>query len=142
MTREDRLAEIGDYVRWLDAALDAATGGFDASRARLHVLGFSQGAVTATRWLHARHRRGLPPAARLVLWGGTVPHDLDLAADGEVLRRTPLTLVAGDDDRFATPALVAEQGARLDAAGVPYTLVRYAGGHRIDAAALAGVVQG
>jgi predicted esterase len=142
MTREDRLAEIADYVRWLDRALDAATGGFDASRARLHVLGFSQGAVTATRWLHDRRQRALPPAARLVLWGGALPHDLDLGADGDVLRRTPLTLVVGDEDRFADPAMVAEQAARLDGAGVPYTLVRYAGGHRIDADVLATVLGG
>jgi predicted esterase len=142
MTREDRLAEIGDYVRWLDRALDAATGGFEASRARLHVLGFSQGAVTATRWLYDRQRRGLPSAARLVLWGGALPHDLDLDADADVLRRSPLTLVVGDDDRFASPAMVAEQAARLDAAGVPYTVVRYAGGHRIDADVLATVLDG
>jgi predicted esterase len=140
MTREDRLAEIDDYVRWLDAALDAATGGFDPARARLHVLGFSQGAVTATRWLHARHVRGLPPAARLVLWGGSVPHDMDLAADGDVLRRAPLTMVAGDDDQFATPVVVAEQAARLDAAAVPYTVVRYAGGHRLDGPTLAALI--
>ena len=142
MTREDRLVEIADYVRWLDRALDAATGGFDAARSRLHVLGFSQGAVTATRWLHDRHRRGLPSAARLVLWGGAVPHDLDLVADGEVLRRTPLTLVVGDDDQFANPAMVTEQAARLDAAAVSYALLRYAGGHRIDADALATVLDG
>ena len=140
MTREDRLADIADYVRWLDRALDAATGGFDATRARLHVLGFSQGAVTATRWLHHRHARGLPPAARLVLWGGAVPHDLDLSADGDVLRRTPLTLVVGDEDQFADAAMVAGQTARLDGARVPYTLVRYAGGHRVDADVLATVV--
>ena len=140
MTREDRLSEIADYVRWLDRALDAATGGCDPSRARLHVLGFSQGAVTATRWLHDRHARGLPPAARLVLWGGAVPHDLDLAADGEVLRRTRLTLVVGDDDPFANPAMVAEQTARLDGADIPYAVVRYPGGHRIDADVLAPVL--
>ena len=140
MTREDRLSEIADYVRWLDRALDAAAGGFDPMVARLHVLGFSQGAVTATRWLHDRHTRGLPPAARLVLWGGAVPHDLDLAADGDVLRQTPLTLVVGDEDQFANAAMVAEQMARLDDADVPYSLVRYRGGHRIDPDVLATVL--
>ena len=140
MTREDRDAEIADYVRYLDLALDAATGGFDAGRARLCVLGFSQGAVTAARWLAARHRRGLAPAARLVLWGGELPHDLDLAADGEVLRRTPLTMVVGDADQFATAEVVTRQAARLDAAGVPFTLVRYAGGHRLERDALARVL--
>lgn len=142
MTREDREAEIADYVRWLDAALDDATGGAEASRARLHVLGFSQGTVTVCRWLAHRRRRGLAPAARVVLWGGEIPHDLDLAADGDALRAAPLTLVVGDADEFATPAMVARQRARLDAAHVPYTLVQYPGGHRLEHETLARVLRG
>jgi predicted esterase len=142
MTREDRAAEIHDYVRWLDAALDAATGGFDDARARLHVLAFSQGTATACRWLQHRARAGRAPAARLVLWGGGLPHDLDLAADGELLRRTPLTVVVGDEDEFVTPAAVAAQRARLDEAGVPHALVTYAGGHRLDRDTLARVLAG
>jgi predicted esterase len=148
MTREDRVAEIADYVRWLDNALDAATGGFDASRAsqesrqRLHVLAFSQGTATACRWLQHRHRAGHAPAARLVLWGGEIPHDLDLVHDGDVLRRTPLTLVVGEHDEFATPATVARQRARLDEAQLPHTLVTYAGGHRLDRETLGRVLAG
>ena len=142
MTREDRDAEIADYVRWLDAALEDATGGFDATRARQHVLGFSQGTVTLCRWLAHRHRRGVAPAARVVLWGGEIPHDLDLAQDGDALRTTALTLVVGDADEFATPAMVDRQRARLDAAQVPFTLVRYAGGHRLDRETLRRVLAG
>lgn len=142
MTREDREAEIADYVRWLDAALDDATGGFDPARARLHVLGFSQGTVTACRWLLHRRRRGLAPAARLVLWGGEIPHDLDLARDGDVLRESPLTMVVGDGDEFATPAMLDRQRARLDGARVPYTLVRYPGGHRLERETLGRVLGG
>ncbi len=142
MTREDRDAEIADYVRWLDAALDDATHGFDASRARLHVLGFSQGTVTACRWLAQRHRRGLVPAARVVLWGGEIPHDLDLARDGDALRATSLTFVVGDADEFANAAMVERQRARLDEAQVPYSVVRYAGGHRLERETLARIVLG
>lgn len=132
MTREDRLADIADYVRYLDRALDAAADGFDAARRRLHVLGFSQGAVTAARWLHARHVRGLAPAARLVLWGGEVAPDVDLASPHGLFQETPLTLVVGDADRFATPAMLTAQRARLDAAAVRYDVVPFAGGHTLD----------
>ena len=147
MTREDRDAEIADQVRWLDRALAAAraavadaagaagdAGGEAASLAAalpLGVLGFSQGAVTACRWLLHRARAGHAPAARLVLWGGTIPHDLDLAADGAVLRRTPLVVVAGDEDEFATPTAVADLSARLLAAGIHQRVEGYAGGHRL-----------
>ena len=140
MTREDRLAEIDDYVRYLDLLLDEAAAGVDWSRARLVVLGFSQGSVTACRWVQRRYARGAAPAAaRLVLWGGSVPHDLDLAAEGEFLRRTPLSYVVGREDRYATPEAVAQLRATLDAHGVPYETVPFDGGHRMDAATLAAV---
>jgi alpha-beta hydrolase superfamily lysophospholipase len=118
MTREDRDAEIADYLGYLDQALEAATaavpggapGGGGAGVAALGVLGFSQGAATACRWAAHRRRRGLPAPDALVLWGGALPHDLDLAgADGGALRALRLTLVVGDADEFATPALLAEQ---------------------------------
>ncbi|GJG85389.1 esterase [Gemmatimonadetes bacterium T265] len=145
MTREDRLNEIGDYVRYLDRALDAATeaAAVDLAGAPLAVLGFSQGTATACRWAAHRHADGLAPPARVVLWGGAVPHDFDLAGpDGDALRGARLTLVAGDADEFATPAAVAEQEARLADAGVAYEVVRYPGGHRLDGAALGRVLGG
>ena len=143
MTREDRLNEIGDYVRYLDRALDAATeaAGVDPTAAPLGVLAFSQGAATACRWAAHRHAGGLAPVARLVLWGGAVPHDFDLAgADGDALRATRLTLVAGEADEFATAAAVGREGDRLATAGVAHEVVRYPGGHRIESDVLGRVL--
>jgi predicted esterase len=136
MTREDRDAEIADYVRYLDTALDDATRG--AALAPLSVLAFSQGTATACRWLAARDRAGAPPAARLILWTGEVPPELDLAAPW--LRRTRLTLVHATDDPFATPLRVDEMRERLDAAGVPHEDVTFTGGHRIPEDVLRRVV--
>jgi predicted esterase len=141
MTREDRLAEIADYVRYLDRALDAATEGMDLAAVPVGVLAFSQGAATGARWLAHRHQHGLALPSRLVVWGGALPHDFDLAgADGDALRATRLTLVVGDADEFATAAVTAEQTKRLTDAGVAYELVRYPGGHRIDGAVLGRVL--
>ena len=145
MTREDRLNEIGDYVRYLDRALDAATdaAAVDPARAPLAVLGFSQGATTACRWAAHRHADGLAPPTRLVLWGGTIPHDFALdGTDGDALRATRLTLVVGDADPFATATVLAGEEARLRAADVAYEVVRYAGGHRLDGATLGRVLGG
>lgn len=143
MTREDRDAEIADYVRYLDRALDAATtdAGLDPGALPLGVLAFSQGAATACRWVAYRHQHGLPAPHALVLWGGALPHDFDLAgAGGDALRATRLTLVVGDADEFATPTVVAAQEARLTEAGVPHAVVRYAGGHRLDAQILGEIL--
>src|SRR4051812_1623967 len=56
MTREDRESEVGDYVEYLDLLLDEIRPRL-APGAAINVLGFSQGAATATRWVaHGRVR--------------------------------------------------------------------------------------
>jgi len=133
MTREDRLAEIADYVRYLDAVhADLARAG-RADRA-VHVLGFSQGAATACRWVTA----GAVRARRLVVWGGEIPPDLDLA-DPQVRARLAgldLVLVFGTADEYFPPALVAAHETRLRAHDLPYRLLGYEGGHEVTAALL------
>jgi predicted esterase len=142
MTREDRLHEIGDYLGWLDRALETVGGEALLARAPLHVLAFSQGTATACRWLEHRARHGHAPAERLVLWGGGVPHDLDPAHGVALLRATPLTVVVGADDEFVTPTVLAEQERWLRERHVPYTFERYDGGHRLVAPVLRRVITG
>src|SRR6266550_1297389 len=48
MTREDRLNEIADYVKYLDAVYADVFGG-KPTAARVRALGFSQGAAPGTR---------------------------------------------------------------------------------------------
>src|SRR5574342_952788 len=50
MTREDRLAEIDDYIRYLDAVYADVFGTLDRAQLSVHALGFSQGAATVSRW--------------------------------------------------------------------------------------------
>jgi predicted esterase len=131
MTREDRLAEIADQVSYLDALHAWAVGAIGRAP-RVTVLGFSQGAATASRWVAASEAR----VDRLVLWGGGLPPDLDPRAHRERLASSELTLVVGERDALIPDGAVAEAEARLVAAGVPYRLVRYDGGHDIDAETL------
>ncbi len=138
MTREDREAEIADYVRWLDLAVRAAYDTRAAEHVPLHVLAFSQGTATACRWLAARAASGAAPARRLVLWAGDTPPDLDL--DAAWLRATRVTLVAGRSDPFVTPERFAELEARLTTSGVRLDVVRFDGAHRVDAGTLAAVL--
>jgi predicted esterase len=130
MTRESRLSEIEDYVRYLDAVYRDVVDGSP----RVTVLGFSQGAATACRWAAF----GSPRVDRLIVWGGEIPPDLDLAASPalERLRALRLELVYGSRDQYFTPKVVAAAEARLRAAGLPYTLVPFDGGHEIDEATL------
>lgn len=134
MTREDRLAEITDYVAYLDAVYAAVCRDTGRVGAEVHVLGFSQGAATAARWV----ARGAAPVRGLVLWGGEVPPDLDLddASVAERLCAAGVTLVAGRADPYVTDKIVQRDGERLHAAGVPFHVVRFDGAHVMDAGVL------
>jgi len=126
MTSEDRLAEIADYVRYLDLVVAdvLARAGVQPSL-RIEIHGFSQGAATACRWVAFGEVR----PARLVLWGGGLPPDLDLARHGPALERANLALAIGDRDEFISEEAVSEQAARLSVAGIRFDLRRFRGGH-------------
>ena len=132
MTREARDAEIADYVSYLDRVATEVRHHLAGASPRIVVLGFSQGTATVSRWLASTELR----ADELVLWGGSIAPEIDLAAWTELLRGASLTLVAGETDEFVTPKLIAAEGERLSTAGVAYSLQRYAGGHAVDANAL------
>ena len=126
MTKEDRLAEIDDYVRYLDAIYKDVLRSIDRAKIHVTALGFSQGATTACRWTTV----GASRLDRLIVWGGEVPSDVDLP------RAARLILVHGSGDAFFTPKVVAATEVRLREHGIPYDLVSFDGGHEIDAVVL------
>ena len=130
MTREDRLAEIEDYVQYLDAVYQDVFGSLDRSQVTVHALGFSQGAATVSRWTAL----GRAKVDRLTLWGGEFPPDLDLALETVVdrLRAARLSLVYGRADQFMTPKVVRGIADRLRAHGIPYREIPFDGGHELN----------
>lgn len=133
MTREDREADIADYVRYLDQ-LNGMVGRVGA-RGPV-VLGFSQGVATAVRWAIM----GAVRPSALVLWGSPLPPDLDWARAAERLAACELILVVGDEDEAFRPDQLEAEITRLTDHGVPHQIVDYAGGHRIEPEAL-GLVE-
>lgn len=136
MTREAREADIADITRYLDDVFVAACARADADplAVPLTTFGFSQGTATVARWLALSPLLARRPRRtdRLIVWGGGLPPDLDLAANADWLRQANLVLVAGDRDGFATPARVLEQEARLREAGIPFETRSFAGEHRLN----------
>jgi len=126
MTKEDRVAEIEDYVRYLDAVYEECVRSLDRAQIKVTLLGFSQGSATACRWF----TMGKSRIDRLVVWGGEVPPDVELPPS------VRLSLVYGSRDEYFTPKIVTATEARLRAHDVPYTLVPFDGGHEIDAGIL------
>lgn len=133
MTREDRLNEIRDYVRYLDTLHDEMA--LKHPEARTVVVGFSQGGATAARWAQLGRSR----IARLILWGATVPPDADLGAGPDAFRGARLTLVVGRHDHYVNAATLDAERHRLAAAGVSFDVVEYDGGHSIKRAVLLGL---
>jgi predicted esterase len=126
MTREDREAEIRDYVAYLNRLsthIDSIAGDVPVT-----VLGFSQGVATATRWVV--HGDVIP--RRLLLWGDFSPPDLDLELAATRLTGVEVVMVRGDTDRALSPRLAQEEAARLEGVGITYHTERYDGGHDID----------
>src|SRR5213082_4296446 len=117
MTREDRLAEIADYVQYVDAVYQEVFHQLDRSQVTVHALGYSQGAATVARWTAL----GGAKIDRLTLWGGEFPPDLDLTPEPvrDRLRAARLSLVYGRADEFITSRVIATTVKRLRAHGVP-----------------------
>jgi predicted esterase len=128
MTKEDRLVEIDDYIRYLDAVAQEVMKDLDTGKIEIIVLGFSQGTATGGRWAV----NGSFDVDALILWGGMMPPEINLA--NEKLGRLSLTLVLGRSDEYADAERTAAERNRLAEAGIEYRWVEYDGGHRIDLA--------
>ena len=128
MTREDRLAEIEDYVRYLDDLLGQVVGR-RATNVRVTALGFSQAAATTARWLV----HGTSKLDRVVLWAGLLPPDIDPAGASRArLTTSELYLVLGNTDDMLEGEQVRAQREALEKAGVRHTVLEFQGGHAID----------
>lgn len=136
MTREDRLVEMEDYIRYLDLLHDQIFVVVDRSRVALRVLGFSQGAATAARWAV----RGQAKVDHLVLWGGALPPELDDEETLTPLRSMRVTLAGGRRDGFLDESEWEQQRARLASHRVDFDEHRFEGGHRLDDETLRRIV--
>lgn len=137
MTREDRLIEIEDYLRYLDTLYAHVMRSVEElkvekSKVEVVALGFSQGAATVSRWAH----RGSAKLDRLILWAGELPPEIERDADFARFRALDLAFVLGERDPFAAPSHVQELEARLRRHDVRYRLVRFDGGHELNGTVL------
>jgi predicted esterase len=128
MTREDRLAEIDDYVRYLDDLFREIVGG-QGNDVRATALGFSQAAATVARWLV----HGTSKLDRVILWEGLLPPEIDPAGEAhDRLASTDLYLILGTSDDMLDAAQIRAQRDALERAGVRYGVLEFDGGHALD----------
>lgn len=133
LTREDKPAEIQDFVGYLNALYDTVLAGRDSAKHQITLLGFSQGAATACRWLNDGHIR----ADRLILWAGFFPNGFSDVIDPAKLSAIETHYVYGRQDEYIKQMPDAQDYLRRMQADVPtLRITAYDGGHRVEPAVL------
>ena len=128
LASEDALVVAPEALnRYYTVSADAAPA---RDGAEVNVVGFSQGAATATRWV----THGKAHVNRLVLWAGLTPPETDFSRGPASFRHTRVTIVLGTRDHYVSDEMLAAEQARFDAARVPYDVIRFDGGHSVSRA--------
>ena len=127
MTKEDRENEIKDYINYLDSVYEDVINFGLPVKAKITVLGFSQGTAAVCRWIST----GKSKANRLILWGGGIPPDVDLESSKELFNSIRLTIVVGDKDEFISAKQIKKEEERLRKNNIKYSLILFEGKHII-----------
>lgn len=135
MTKHERETAIANNHRFLDTLLDSFLEKYQ-HKPTIHVLGFSQGAATATRW--ASHWEG--KIDTLVLWAGGFAVDMNLDVAKEAFSETELILVLGDHDEMISQDIILKQEDLISELGRPIQRFIYPGGHDLDATLLEKII--
>lgn len=134
MTREDRERDIRNYCTYLDACFEKERSSWPAS-AHVHILGFSQGAATATRWVLQGNIR----PHRLILWSGILPYDMDVSRGRSQLKDVEAISVFGTKDPFLSDEKQQEMTDLAGRTGIEFRQIVFDGGHVIPQEVLAGL---
>ena len=125
LTRERTLEELQNVLAYVDAVMA------DQSlpvRCKVNILGYSQGASIALRWLcHSQHR-----CDRLILYAGGIPHEITAEEVDFLSRSTGIYIVYGKHDEFLTVARMAQEEKKIQMLfGDKAQRVSFDGGHEV-----------
>jgi predicted esterase len=125
MTRENRLMDIQNYCTYLTSVYkkEVKDAGIPVT-----ILGFSQGSATASRWV----LQDEITFARLILWAGIFPPDMDLHAGSRVLQSKDVYMIYGLKDPFITNEGFAEMKTITGKLNTKVTELTFDGVHDID----------
>jgi predicted esterase len=127
MTREDREHEITDHVSYLDELCTEVRNACPRAT-QLTALGFSQGVATLCRWAML----GSTHIDRLIMWGGSMPPELDPTKLGSQWNSSVLDLVHGVDDPVVKVDVLHRNESLLRSAGLRFTTHTFRGAHTLD----------
>jgi len=126
MTKEDRLTDIENQIGYINKIYQSVKPELE-NRARLIVLGFSQGTATALRWIV---NQNIKPD-KLVLWAGTIPPDLGSENKNMDLSDIETIIVQGDADPYLGTVYMDNMEDWRRFYRIKYREIKFSGGHTI-----------
>ena len=135
MTSYNRETAIANNHSYLNGIMESLLNNY-SSLPRIHLLGFSQGAATGTRWASQWSGR----LESLVLWGGGFAHDLQLNLAKEKFANTEVLLVHGAQDELISEESKVRQEELLLGLGKPLNVMTFDGGHEINPSLLEKII--
>lgn len=130
MTKRNREADVEDVNAYLDKVLDSVYTRFGCGAGtQFNFLGFSQGVPVLCRWLN---RTSIRPG-KLLLWAGSVPHDMPLPDLKALLSRGKSYLVYGTADEYLAMLKPQEIEKTVAEKGLPVQIKTFNGGHTLHA---------
>ena len=126
MTREDREAEIADYVAYLNALYDSLP--LKSTKAKIIVLGFSQGVATVSRWMYQNPRKG----DTLVFYAGEPANELQSKESMASFDKTKNYFIYGNEDQFINELNIQKFKGMLP----NFEFITFEGKHEINAEVL------
>jgi predicted esterase len=126
MTKENRLADIENYITYLNQIyLREVPDNFNGE---ISVLGFSQGAATATRWVID----GKLSFHQLILWAGVLPPDMNFDKAHEILKDKKVIEIFGKSDPYLTDERLKEATLLNNRLNIHPEIIEFEGGHEIN----------
>lgn len=130
MTRENRLTDIENYLTYLNSVFSQETG--SNKNLDITLLGFSQGAATASRWALSNTIY----FRRLVLWAGILPSDMDFEKGKQLLKEKDVTIVYGKHHPFLNESRFGEMRTLSKKLELTPDEIVFDGAHEIHEATL------
>ena len=135
MTKEERSDDMLDNMNYLDAIYEKYFS--EANFDKFVVLGFSQGAATAARWIDHSQKR----IDAFIQWAGVFPPDLDLTLSKSAFARLKHFYVIGNSDPyFYENEQTNTQKKWLQENGLFPEFVEFKGAHTIDSDCLTDIL--
>jgi len=136
MTKEDRLRDIENYISYLNQVYNQVINKLGTKDVEITVLGFSQGAATATRWVLDQKIH----FDQLVLWAGVFPDDMDLESGNHLLGNKKVRFVFGTKDPFLTEERIQSFKNMISKTLISPEILTFDGEHEIDQETLVKLV--